>query len=222
VPGEDFRAKLADFGIAYLVDSTRLTTPGTLVGTAAYLSPEQVRGSAPAPASDIYSLGLILLEALTGERAFPQTATHEAALARLTRDPDIPGSLGQRWKSLLTDMTSRDPAQRPTALDVVIAAGGLATSKPSGDPETRPFSNTSTTALRRTLGLPIATGTLAIPRPKRWHVVVAVAALIVVALIVGALVWALGTSRPAEATVLPTLSDPLATHMHQLLDSVTP
>ncbi|MGA1835879.1 serine/threonine-protein kinase [Herbiconiux sp. 11R-BC] len=125
VPGEEFRAKLADFGIAYLVDSTRLTTPGTLVGTAAYLSPEQVRGIDPAPASDIYALGLVLLEALTGERAFPQTSTHEAALARLTRDPRIPGELGYPWKSLLTAMTARDPQQRPSALDVVVAAGGL-------------------------------------------------------------------------------------------------
>ncbi|MCS5717596.1 serine/threonine protein kinase [Herbiconiux sp. CPCC 205763] len=125
VPGREFRAKLADFGIAYLVDSTRLTTPGTLIGTAAYLSPEQVRGAEPAPASDIYAFGLVLIEALTGERAFPQTGTHEAALARLTRDPVIPGTIGYPWRSLLTAMTSRDPDQRPTALDVVLAAPGL-------------------------------------------------------------------------------------------------
>lgn len=134
VPGEEYRAKLADFGIAYLVDSTRLTTPGTLVGTAAYLSPEQVRGAEPAPASDIYALGLVLIEALTGARAFPQTGTHEAALARLTLDPAIPGSVGYEWKSLLTAMTAREPEQRPTALDVVLAAARL--DAPGQDPAT--------------------------------------------------------------------------------------
>ena len=58
-------AVLADFGVAHLVDATRLTTPGTVIGTAAYLSPEQVRGEAPQPASDVYALGLLAIEALT-------------------------------------------------------------------------------------------------------------------------------------------------------------
>ena len=69
-PQHTFRAVLADFGIAYLADTARVTTPGTAMGTAAYISPEQVRGEPPTPASDIYSLGLVLLEALSGERAF--------------------------------------------------------------------------------------------------------------------------------------------------------
>jgi serine/threonine protein kinase len=124
-PGEEFTATLADFGIAHLVGSSRLTTPGTLLGTAAYLSPEQVRGSEPAPASDIYALGLVLLESLTGQRVFAQPAVHEAALARLTLDPEVPGSLGYGWKSLLTAMTAREPEDRPTALEVAAASRNL-------------------------------------------------------------------------------------------------
>lgn len=125
VPDEEFHAKLADFGIAYLVDSTRLTTPGTVVGSVAYLSPEQVTGSAPLLASDIYSLGLLLLEALTGLRAFPQIAAHEAALARLTQEPIIPSTVGTGWAALLTAMTAREPSERPTALEVVVAIARL-------------------------------------------------------------------------------------------------
>ncbi len=60
------RVKLADFGIARLVDATHLTATGTAIGTAAYLAPEQVRGTPVGPEADVWSLGLILLECLTG------------------------------------------------------------------------------------------------------------------------------------------------------------
>jgi hypothetical protein len=113
----EFRAKLSDFGIAYLIDSTRLTTPGTIIGTAAYLSPEQARGAAPGASSDIYSLGLVTLEALTGERAFSGSMV-ETLSARIVSDPMVPGTLGAEWRALLTDMTTREPADRPTALEV--------------------------------------------------------------------------------------------------------
>jgi len=121
-----FRVKLADFGIAYLADSTRLTTPGTLIGTAAYVSPEQAQGATPGPPSDIYSLGLVLLEALTGQRAFPGSMM-ESLSARLMRAPHIPDELGPQWKSLLASMTAMDAADRPTALEVASAARPLST-----------------------------------------------------------------------------------------------
>jgi tRNA A-37 threonylcarbamoyl transferase component Bud32 len=120
----EFRAKLADFGIAHLVDSARLTTPGTIMGTAAYLSPEQTRGVTPAPAGDVYSLGLVVLETFTRERAFPGGMT-ESLVARVQRDPYIPGDVGYGWKSLLTSMTSRTPENRPTAVEVAEAARDL-------------------------------------------------------------------------------------------------
>jgi serine/threonine protein kinase len=119
-PDHTFRAVLADFGIAYLVDAARVTTPGTAIGTAAYISPEQVRGHAPTPASDIYSLGLVLLEALSGKRAFAHQTPVEAISARLSAPPDVPGDWGYGWRSLLTAMTAIDPADRPTALEVSV------------------------------------------------------------------------------------------------------
>ncbi|WP_134768022.1 serine/threonine-protein kinase [Nocardioides sp. 1609] len=109
------RALLSDFGIARLVGSEdQLTLDGNVVGTAAYIAPEQVRGQRVSGAADVYALGLLLLESLTGERCFPGPAT-EAALARLHQGPLIPTSLPAGWPGLLVAMTALDPDDRPTA-----------------------------------------------------------------------------------------------------------
>lgn len=129
----EFRPKLADFGIAYLIDATRITSPGTLIGTAAYLSPEQAHGDPLTSASDIYSLGLVLLESLTGRRPFTGSAI-EVTLARLLRDPEVSESLGGGWSSLLASMTRREPEERPTALEVAEAARKLIDPRRDGPP----------------------------------------------------------------------------------------
>ncbi|HEU4756404.1 MAG TPA: serine/threonine-protein kinase [Agromyces sp.] len=124
LPTRRWNAKLADFGIARLLDESRLTATGRIIGTPGYLSPEQVRGEQVGSAADIYSLGLLMLEALTGFQPFPGPAL-ESASARLVRDPRVPMGLGSDWVELLTAMTARDPAARPTALDVALAAQSL-------------------------------------------------------------------------------------------------
>ncbi len=133
LPGREFTAKLADFGIAFLIDSTRLTAAGGLIGTVGYLSPEQARGSVPAPASDIYSLGLVLLEALTRTRAFPGPLM-ESISARLVGDPPIPGAVGHVWGALLSAMTAREPEARPSALEVATAARAIEHELATSDP----------------------------------------------------------------------------------------
>jgi len=110
-PGRVTRAKLADFGIARLFNAAHRTETGAVVGTAGYLSPEQAGGLPVGPATDVYSLGLVLLECLTGEHSYPGTAV-ESALARLQRQPVIPDWLGPDWRSLLSGMTAREPADR--------------------------------------------------------------------------------------------------------------
>lgn len=119
-PGEPLRPKLTDFGIARIVDGTRLTATGTMVGTAAYLSPEQARGADLGPASDIYSLGLVLLECIKGAVEYPGSAI-ESAVARLHRAPEIPGDVPAEWATLITAMTALDPMDRPTAADLETA-----------------------------------------------------------------------------------------------------
>jgi serine/threonine protein kinase len=112
-----WNAKLADFGIARVVDSAPLTVQGLTVGTATYLSPEQARGEPAGPASDIYSLALVLLELATGQRAFAGVAP-EVAFARLDRRPEIPRTIGPGLVALLRAMTTDDPQRRPSAHEV--------------------------------------------------------------------------------------------------------
>lgn len=156
-PGPAYRAKLADFGIAYLIDSTRMTAPGALMGTVAYLSPELVRGADPATPADVYALGLVLLEALSGRRAYPQTSTHDSLMARLNAPPVIPGELGYEWKSLLTAMTAPDPQARPTALEVatIVREMGSSTGRPAPtavEPDATEAVTTPTRALHGSTG----------------------------------------------------------------------
>lgn len=115
--GYTLMAKLADFGVAQFADGPRLTGDGAIMGTAAYISPEQARGDEVGTPSDVYSLGLVLLESLRGEREYPGSAI-EAALARLHRPPAVPDDLPGEWRALLAAMTDSDPARRPTAHDV--------------------------------------------------------------------------------------------------------
>lgn len=116
--GAPLRPKIADFGIARMLDGARVTATNMMPGTAAYLSPEQASGGPVGPPADVYSLGLVLLEALTGKVAYPGPPL-EAAVARLSRDPDIPEVLGRHWVALLAAMTARKPDTRPSAADVV-------------------------------------------------------------------------------------------------------
>ncbi|MEU5266000.1 protein kinase [Amycolatopsis sp. NPDC021455] len=109
---------IGDFGIAHALDATHITGTGLIPGTAAYLAPEQVSGEPAGPPADVYALGLILLECLTGEREYPGTMV-EAAMARLTRPPRIPGDLPASLAHALRRMTQRDPAERPTAAELV-------------------------------------------------------------------------------------------------------
>jgi len=118
-PGRVSHAKLADFGIARLFDATHLTRTGAVLGTAGYLSPEQALGHPIGPPSDVYSLGLVLLESLTAVRSYPGTAV-ESAMARLQRQPEIPAELGPDWQAVLAGMTARDPAERLSSADAAV------------------------------------------------------------------------------------------------------
>lgn len=111
------RPYLSDFGVSRLVDATRVTATGVSVGTPAYMAPEQVRGETVGPPADVYSLGLVLLEALTGRREYPGGVV-ESAVARLHRAPDVPRKLPAALRSLLIAMTATEPTARLSACEV--------------------------------------------------------------------------------------------------------
>ncbi|MDD9371750.1 MAG: serine/threonine-protein kinase, partial [Acidimicrobiales bacterium] len=107
------RALLADFGIARLPGAPALTLTGQVIGSAPYLAPEQVEGEPAGPPADVYALGLVLIECLTGARCYPGTYV-ESAIARLHRAPEIP--VVPPWlRDVLVAMTDRQPTRRPPA-----------------------------------------------------------------------------------------------------------
>lgn len=243
------RGTLADFGIAYLMDSARVTATGTLIGTAAYLSPEQARGERPAPPADIYALGLVLLEALTGRRAYPQTTPHEALVARLVRSPSIPETIPRGWRALLSRMTAMDPAARPDAAEVQRTAMRLvadpldqtedladitmpqaaADSDPAAvhdtptavlPPPLPPVPAESAAAVSPPAAQAARTGGRMTPR-GRWLLLIGVLAAVVLAAVLTAVLLTTGAPPAAEPT-LPSVPDPLGGHLRQLFEQVAP
>jgi serine/threonine protein kinase len=111
------RAKLMDFGIARLADDSPLTAPGDVVGTLAYMSPEQAEGRTAGPETDVYSLALMLYECWSGEN--PHRRSTPAATARAIGDrarrlrrlrPDLPRELADSIDACLAPR----PSQRPS------------------------------------------------------------------------------------------------------------
>ena len=89
----DGRAMVTDFGIARLAADAEAARPGTTLGSVHYFSPEQAKGATTTPASDVYGLGLVLYEAMTGARAFGGETTDAIALARIGATPPSPRSI---------------------------------------------------------------------------------------------------------------------------------
>jgi eukaryotic-like serine/threonine-protein kinase len=113
--------RLVDFGTAArgVVSDADASTSGTVL----YMSPEQARGAGVGTASDMYSLGLVLLECLTGYRAFC-LPTIESLVARTLRNPIIPDTVPVSWRRLIVAMTCMDPALRPSPAEALAMLTG--------------------------------------------------------------------------------------------------
>lgn len=125
-------AVLLDFGIAQPADYEPLTATGMIVGTVDYISPEQATGQRATPRSDIYALGVVAYEALTGQKPLTRDTQAATLLAHTTTEmPMLPVTLPEALRSLVAQMVRRDPAERPgDAAEVAIRARAAANGHP--------------------------------------------------------------------------------------------
>jgi serine/threonine protein kinase len=142
--------RLADFGIA--APAGTVPEPGVSSGTVHYMSPEQAAGQLAGTPSDVYALGLVLLECLSGAKAFPGVPV-ESLVARTLRGPDVPAGLGSSWVSLLNAMTAMDPAARPSAAEAGEMADNLGSGASRPPRQRVPAPPTGTGAVEPAAGL---------------------------------------------------------------------
>jgi hypothetical protein len=215
--GRDGQVKITDFGLASVTGGASLTTNGMVVGTAAYLDPERAAGQSATAASDLYSLGVVGYQCLTGRPPFCGSPA-EVALAHL-RDPfpPLPDSVPAELRALVAALMAKEPADRPSSagevsrrVEVLRAApaGGAAQLCGVGPPALsgpRPadraptLAETSRTVLPDDRPPPIRTLAGAARHRMRWMLIAAGLAISAAMIAAGAARWkapVTGATRP--------------------------
>src|SRR5687768_14474415 len=183
------RARVVDFGIAR-AGASEITQTGSVMGTAQYLSPEQAQGLDVTPSSDLYSIGVILYEALTGRVPFEGDSAVAVALKQVSEQPHPPSRLNPAIPPALDAVVMRalakDPANRFATADEFIAALDAA----EADPATPAASDTA-----RFVPVPVPPPEVLAAEERRWRwrwILLAVLALA----LAGLAAWAL--TRPDQ------------------------
>jgi serine/threonine-protein kinase len=201
------QVKVTDFGIARAADAVPLTVTGHLVGTPHYLSPEQAEGKGSSPASDVYSLGIVLFECLAGHKPFAGESAVATALMQVREPlPPLPDSVPQHLQDITRRATAKDPAERfASAADLADALRGeLADVRTSVLP-TSPGDDTPTTIAPLVGAGAGGTGLLSGPRRGLLLGALGVLALLVVAVTAGVLLS--GNYDPTPAARQPSGQD---------------
>jgi eukaryotic-like serine/threonine-protein kinase len=153
--GGDMTVKLADFGIARASEQSRITQVGSVVGTAAYLAPEQARGDEATPTSDVYSLGVVLYQFLTGRLPYEGASLAELAVRQQSEQPLHPSNYSEAVPEAVGDAVlvalESDPSRRFAAAGELADAlrRGLTGESPAGTAATRILGDDAPTAPTR-------------------------------------------------------------------------
>ena len=207
---EDGSAKLGDFGVATAIDRSRLTMAGTVIGTAAYMAPEQALGGEATPRTDLYSLGCLLYEMVTSRPPFvadaPMAVISQHVHAKPTppsqHNPEIPRALD----TLILKLLAKDQDERPSSAEEVLAelerAGEEVVRQPAARSQSLRF------------GRPLRSFAWLWANPIR----LVTAILVLVAVGVGAasglvLSWAGGGDEPDEPIVTAPATAPVTFHV---------
>ncbi len=206
----DGSIKVMDFGIARVLGSARMTRAGSLVGTIEYMSPERIQGEETDIRSDLYSLGIVLYEMLTGRTPFSSTSEYE--LLKMQVEVPVPAprtlaAMGEDLEAVLLKALAKKPDQRyatagefraallacsieTDAMEVPAPAKPTRMVEMSGAP-------VAATRIAAEVALPVP---LARPRPGRWVLVAVAAALLIVLVAVASLFYLRRASVPPAAT----------------------
>lgn len=131
--------KIADFGIALRVGDQRLTSTGLVMGSALYLSPEQASGGSATHSSDMYSLGVVIYECLSGKAPFSGEVAAAVALAHIqSPPPPLSDEIPEKLRFLVMSMLEKDPAKRPHSWVEIFLTTLQVWGDPSSDEPSRP------------------------------------------------------------------------------------
>jgi len=117
------QVKITDFGISRVTDQVPLTATGQVMGTVQYLAPEQASGKPASPATDIYSLGIVAYEALSGRRPFRGESQVSIAMAHIKEaPPELPGTIPEPVRKLVMSCMAKKPEGRPATAETLAKA----------------------------------------------------------------------------------------------------
>lgn len=129
----DGRVKVTDFGVSYAVNSVPMTSSNTLLGTTGYVAPERLTGGGTAAPGDLYALGIVAWECLTGSQPFIGTPIEVVVAHRDQPLPPLPASVPAEVAALVTELTAKDPAGRPASAGEVASRAAALRDRLAGE-----------------------------------------------------------------------------------------
>jgi len=205
------QVKITDFGISRVTDQVPLTATGQVMGTVQYLAPEQASGKPASPATDIYSLGIVAYEALSGRRPFRGESQVSIAMAHIKEaPPELPGTIPEPVRKLVMSCIAKKAAGRPHNAEILAKAARAL--ELGHDDEAMTYlpvpgdelSDTDTgSGPKNTQPIPVVDQ--GIPR-KIWVMAIA-GGVTLIALVIGSIALINAQLEPADTT--PTVEEPV-------------